>query len=164
MSSSRRSRFAIEISDPDAGLACDLTPESDVMMIAFGGKAGRLGIAPFEFLKVVDGFGVKKVFLRDRHRSWYHQGVDGVGTTIDAVAGSLARLVADNDVRRTVALGNSAGAYGALLFGHLLAVDEVHAFSPQAFIDREMLHAIGDRRWDDMLDVLERSCSSAIAT
>jgi hypothetical protein len=157
MASADTPRLTGEAKVPAPGMRCDLDPDSDVLVLAFGGIAGAMDIPVFEFRKAVSDFGVKQVFLRAHSSSWYHRGVAGVGIDIDTVAASLAQIVADSGVRRTVALGNSAGGYGALLFGHLLAVDEVYAFSPQAFIDRTMLHAIGDRRWEDELHDLERS-------
>ena len=83
----RTPQFERDLENTEAGLALDLGPESDVILIAFGGLLGRLGAVPlFEFFNVVSTFGVKKAFVRDLNQCWYHRGVVGVGADIPAVA------------------------------------------------------------------------------
>jgi len=148
-------QFERDLENTEAGLALDLAPESDVLLIAFGGLLGRLGPVPvFEFFNVVSTFGVKKAFLRDLNQCWYHRGVVGIGADIPAVADHLANVISTAGSTRSVLVGNSAGAYAALLFGQLLDADEVHAFSPQTFIDPEMRAQHDDDRWQSYLDRL----------
>ena len=45
-------------------------------------------------------------------------------------------------------IGGSTGAYAAILFGSLVGC-EVHAFSPQTFIESEMRRVHEDRRFPD---------------
>ena len=54
------------------------------------------------------------------------------GPDIDSVADHLRTITAM--ATEVVMVGNSAGGFGALLFGALLGW-EVHAFTPQTFID-----------------------------
>jgi hypothetical protein len=147
--------FERDLENKQAGLALDLGPESDALLIVFSGLLGRLGPVPvFEFFNVVSSLGVKKAFLRDLTQSWYHRGVAGIGPDVPAVADHLASVVSKSGATRVVLAGNSAGAYAALLFGQLLDVDEVHAFSPQTFIDPEMRARHADHRWQAYLDRL----------
>jgi hypothetical protein len=151
----RTPQFERDLENPEAGLVVDLGPESDVFLIAFGGLLGRLGAVPlFEFFNVVSTYGVKKAFLRDLNRCWYHRGVVGIGADIPAVAEHLANVISESGATRSVLVGNSAGAFAALLFGQLLDVDEVHAFSPQTFIDPELRAQHADERWQCYLDPL----------
>jgi pimeloyl-ACP methyl ester carboxylesterase len=151
-------QFERDLENTEAGLALDLAPDSDVILIVFSGLLGRLGPVPvFEFFNSVSSFGVKKAFLRDLTQSWYHRGVVGIGPDIPAVTDYLAGLISETGARRTVLAGNSAGAFAALLFGHLLDVDEVHAFSPQTFIDPEMRAEHNDHRWQAYVDRLVAS-------
>jgi acetyl esterase/lipase len=53
---------------------------------------------------------------------------------------------ADAGVERTVTVGSSAGGYAALLFGHLLEVDEVLAFASQTFLDPALRDRHGENR------------------
>jgi hypothetical protein len=128
-------------------VAIDLEPESQTLVIAFGGLIGRMGIFPFEFFRSVSALGVKKMFVRDWWGCWYQRGVEGAGADVESVGESLAAVIAESGVERTVGVGNSAGGYAALLFGHLLDFDQVHAFVPQTLVDPEVRRALGDERW-----------------
>jgi acetyl esterase/lipase len=94
---------------------------------------------------------VKTVFVRDHAGAWYHRGVRGVGPDIASVAEHLRTLTAGQG--EIVMVGNSAGGYGALLFGALLGC-EVHAFAPQTFIDPALRKAHDDRRWENSVRAL----------
>ena len=160
MDSSVRGGFAEAIAGHQVGLAYDLRPDAGTLLITFGGLARAPGLGPvppFEFVNASAPFAVKKVFLRDHQRSWYHRGVVGAGDGIDAVCDRLRDLINESGAGRTVALGNSSGGYAALLFGDLLGLTEVHVFSPQTFIDPRSRREHGDSRWEDNLDALVRS-------
>lgn len=137
---------------PKAGFFVDLEPGSPTLVVAFAGLKGYLGGFPaFEFRNILASVDVKSAFLRDHYAAWYHRGVVDVGPDVDAVVAWLRRL--EDEAERIVMIGNSAGGYAALLFGALLG-REAHAFSPQTFIDPELLREIGDGRWDEELDPL----------
>jgi hypothetical protein len=123
--------------------------------VAFAGLKGFLGgVAAFEFGNALASVDVKSAFLRDHFAAWYHRGVVEIGPDIDSVVATLRQLQAD--VERIVMIGNSAGGYAALLFGALLGC-EAYAFSPQTFVDRDLLWDAGDHRWDDELNALLES-------
>jgi pimeloyl-ACP methyl ester carboxylesterase len=146
-----------DILKKDASLITDLSAESDVMLIAFGGIASEIGIPVFEFFKLLSLFAVKKIFVRDLEQAWYHNGLKGVGNDIDAIATYLQAQITQHKVRRVIMIGNSAGGYAALLFGLLVEVDEVHAFSPQTFINwpQRLWHL--DFRWRQQIRKLYQS-------
>jgi acetyl esterase/lipase len=83
-----------------------------------------------------------------------------VGTDIDAVAERLREITADAE--EVVMIGNSAGGYAALLFGALLGA-EVHAFSPQTFIDPALRQLHEDTHWSLFLDALGDDLDSRYA-
>lgn len=169
--------FESALHDPSRGVATDLSPAADALLVAFGGLHGAMGIAPFEFFRLASGIGTKKVFVRDLDRAWYHRGVRGLGSSIDEVANGLAEVLAAAGAHRVVAVGNSAGGYAALLFGRLLGLDEVHAFSPQTFLGprdrirhleyrwrrelRVLRRQVPDRRYLDLRGVLDRPEAAA---
>jgi hypothetical protein len=130
--------------DDSVGMIYDLEPDSGRMIIAFAAMPGQLAVRHFAFLTMLAEIDVKVAFLRDHFAAWYHRGVHGVGDSIDAVAEFL------RDFRRNAAevvmIGGSSGAYAAVLFGSLVAC-EVHAFSPQTFIDPELRRQHGDKRF-----------------
>ena len=136
--------------DPVA-VSLDMASDSRTLLLAFGGLQGRIGMPPFEFLRLTGDFPVKRLFLRDVRQAWYHCGTPEHGATIDAVAESLRVLIAAHRVERLVTAGNSAGAYAALLFGTLLGADTALSFAPQTTLDLRHLQEIDDHRWDETL-------------
>jgi hypothetical protein len=147
--------FAQLIEDPSVGVAADFSAASTTALLAFGGMALKMGMPPFEFFALTRELPVKRLYVRDIHQAWYHRGVPGYGDTIDDLAVRLRELIDEQGVQRLVVAGNSAGGYGALLFGTLLQADVVLSFSPQTILDRSVLAAIDDHRWDVKLNRLE---------
>lgn len=137
---------------PKEGLFLDLEHDSATLVVAFAGLKGFLGGIPaFEFGQVLSSVDVKSAFLRDHFAAWYHRGVVEIGPDVDSVVDCLREL--ETQVERVVMIGNSAGGYAALLFGALLGC-ETYAFSPQTFVDPDLLWAIDDHRWDEELHAL----------
>jgi hypothetical protein len=135
----------IRAADESLGMISDLNPDSRRMIVAFAALPGiNLDVRPFAFLTMLAEIDVKVAFLRDHLEAWYHRGVAGVGESIDAVAEFLRDFKAN--AGETVMLGGSSGGYAALLFGSLTSC-EVHAFSPQTFIDPELRRRYNDRRF-----------------
>ena len=142
------------------GVASDFSSSSDTLLIVFGGIVGHIDIPLFEFSKVTAPFRVKKVYIRDHEQAWYHRGVAGVADSIDGLVGHLRQQIQRYACRRVVTLGNSMGAYAAILTGCLLPADEVVAFSPQTFIGRFKRLLCLDRRWSRQLAGAYRSPSA----
>jgi pimeloyl-ACP methyl ester carboxylesterase len=139
--------------DGGGSVATDFSPDSDVMLIAFGGLKKGIGrIAPFEFFNLTKGIRVKKIYVRDMRQSWYHATLPGIANapsgTVDGVANHLKKLIKQQRPRKVVVVGNSAGGYAALLFGCLIGAHVVHAFAPQTFIDKDGRKRNGDGRWE----------------
>ncbi len=121
--------------DPSAPVAVEFSPRRTSLLIAFGGL-GVKALVAFEFTTVTSKFEtVNKIFLRDERRQWYHGGIQGLAPNIELVAAFLRRYTQAPATKLSVAFGNSGGGYAALLFGHLLGVDEVHAISPRTRLD-----------------------------
>ncbi|MBF0469884.1 MAG: alanine--glyoxylate aminotransferase family protein [Gammaproteobacteria bacterium] len=143
------SQFQADILDQSSPYATDFSSGSDTLLITFAGISGALGLFPFEFFKITRGFAVDKIFIRDFAQSWYHQGMPGVSTTLEGTADYLRDLCRQRGYRRVVCLGNSMGGYAALVVGHLIAADEIIAFSPQTFLDQQQRQQHGDNRWPE---------------
>jgi hypothetical protein len=135
-------------------VSLDMESDSRTLLLAFGGMQGRIGMPPFEFLRLTGEMPVKRLFVRDVRQAWYHRGTPEHGDSIEAVAESLRGLIASHDVERLVTSGNSAGGYAALAFGTMLGADTVLSFAPQTTLDPAVLGAIGDHRWDEHLTPL----------
>jgi pimeloyl-ACP methyl ester carboxylesterase len=132
---------------------------SRTMLLAFGGINSRLGIAPYEFSSLTGRSGVKRLYVRDLHQSWYHRGMPGHGDELLDVAAAVRKVLARRRVERLVVVGTSAGGYAALTFGTLLGADLVLAFSPQTILNLESLAQMDDHRWDDKIQALEDSAA-----
>jgi hypothetical protein len=153
-----RTDVRAQLEDPRRELLLDLGEPSDTLLILFGSLGRHDEPAPFEFLATAGALPssrrsyppvpVKRVFVRDLDRSWYHTGVRGLGASIESVAEGLIDLARRLDVERVACVGASAGGYAALLFGSLIGADAVHAISPQTFLSRELRARHGETRWE----------------
>ena len=118
--------------------------------MAFGGLKRGFGlIPPFEFFRITREVDTKKLYVRDMNQAWYHRGLPGIADNIDGVAVYLKNMIREQQPRKVVAVGNSAGGYAALLFGYLLSANIVLAFSPQTFISKQERALHGDDRWEE---------------
>jgi hypothetical protein len=141
----RNEAFLRQVGDDRLGMIYDLEPDSRRMIVAFAALPGSLiDVRPFAFFTMLAEIDVKAAFVRDHSEAWYHHGVAGVGDDVDAVAARLRELA--ENAEETVMLGGSSGGYAAILFGALLD-REVHAFSPQTFIDPALREQHRDRRF-----------------
>jgi hypothetical protein len=148
----RSEAFYRRVGDDWRGMVYDLEPDSRRMIVAFAALPGSLiDVRPFAFFTMLAEIDVKAALLRDHAEAWYHRGVAGLGDGIDPVAEYL-RDFAQN-AEETVMLGGSSGGYAALLFGALLD-REVHAFSPQTFIDPALRETHRDRRFGREFEAL----------
>jgi pimeloyl-ACP methyl ester carboxylesterase len=148
-------QFRRSLEDSAVPLCSEMDIDSNVLLLAFGGMAGKITIPPFEFFSITAEMPVKRLFVRDLRHAWYHLGIPGLGSTISAVGTSLKQLIASQQVDRLVTVGSSAGGYAALVFGTLLGADRVLCFAPQTTIDPAILSEMHDRRWAGMLRNLE---------
>lgn len=123
----------------ESGIQIDVERDGSTLLIAFGGMMGKFaGMPAFEFFSLLarEDIEVKRVFVRDLRQAWYQHGVEGAGSSVPEVASHLRELADRSGAERVVTIGASAGGFGAILFGALIGADEVHAFSPQTFLDR----------------------------
>lgn len=128
--------FQSGLTDESVPIAIHFDSKSNVLLLIFSGLAQMVGMPFFEFNNITSGLDrVNKIYLRDTHKLWYHRGLPNMGNDIDAIAYFLQQYTTHPATRKTIIIGNSGGGYAALLFGHILGADEVHAFSPKIFID-----------------------------
>lgn len=85
---------------------------------------------------------------------WYQKGISPEIDSVDKLREYLEQKIKINKYKKVCFLGNSMGGYAAILFGTLLNIDTVYAFSPQTFIDNENRLLYKDSRWKRELDPL----------
>ncbi|NYE60501.1 hypothetical protein FHW58_001653 [Duganella sp. 1224] len=98
-------------------------------------------------LEQFSGRHVNKILVRDSGNSWYHRTIGGLGTHPDETAESLRALMREIRPRKVVTIGQSMGAYAALMYGMLLDAQQVIAFGPLSFLDPAQALLYHERRW-----------------
>lgn len=151
-----------DLEDEHAGILISPHPHSSTVIVAFGGiKGAAMGMPPFEFFNVLNGLeATTRIFVRDFRQAWYNLGVQGVSDDVPETVEHLRTILSEHDAGRVIFTGCSAGGYAALLFGSLLGVDEIHAFSPQTFLSRRLRLWYRDPRWRRPLHEMRRDAGS----
>lgn len=128
--------FESSINDFSKPVAIDFEASRNILLLAFAGFAGKMGIPMFEFVNITRQLAnINVIFLRDCKQFWYQHGLPGIGKNVDDIVEFLRKYTQHASTKRVVTIGNSGGGYAAILFAHLLQVDECHAFSPKTFIN-----------------------------
>lgn len=141
------------LADPDCALVVDRAPGAGTQpaMVCFGGLSNGTDAAPFEFVRQTGVLGVHRVFVRDLGQCWYQRGLPGTADGVVATAARITTVLDGLAPSRRVFVGNSSGAFAAVLFGVLCGADEVAAFGTQASITRMGRLRSRDRRWPDQI-------------
>lgn len=120
-------------------------PDSKKLLIAFTGFANRLMVNPFEFFTMSNTLGFNRILIKDPSRRLC---LAGIGPPLDSFELLLDRIKADRAAispEKTYVLGTSGGGHSALLFGHLIKADIIHAFAPSTCTG--LWNRIKQRRW-----------------
>jgi len=105
-------------------------PGSDVLIVSFSGLFGAF--VRFEFSNTTERLSYNRIQVRDPYRLFFLLGVDENG--FDHLRERLRVEIDRFQAKKVIFIGASAGGYAALLFGHLLGADYIHAFSPRAHL------------------------------
>lgn len=130
----------------------DRVVPGEILVIAFGFVSWETR-PDFDFygrlkkLEQNSGRHINKILVRDSGNSWYHRRIDGLGGHPDETAASLRALIDAIQPSRVVTIGQSMGAYGALMYGLLLEAQQVIAFGPLSFLDPQQALLYHERRW-----------------
>lgn len=109
--------------------------DPSVVMIAFTGHAHQLQMRVYDFFANIKGLGYSRILLRDQYRLHYHHGIDRQRRDFPGLIEYLRTEVTRLGPKKVICLGASSGGYAALVVGHQLGADYVHAFAPQTFLD-----------------------------
>ena len=107
-------------------------PDSDTIIISFAGRLDpKTGEIRFDFISFLEKYfkRITRHFYIDTYRNSYHNGIDGISTSIDETVEYLKGEIAG--YKKVILMGISQGGYAAILFGSLLRVTSVIAFIPQ---------------------------------
>jgi hypothetical protein len=106
----------------------DLVPGSDVLIVSFSGLFGVFNKErPFDFFMTTSMLSYHRIMLRDPYGLFYLRGIDenGFEHLLERLRGEIKRIAP----RKIIFIGASAGAFAAVLLGHLLDVDYIHGFA-----------------------------------
>jgi hypothetical protein len=133
--------------DESDAIVKELVSGSHKLYLFFGGMAGGLGIPQFEFMRFSRSIEENKIFVRDMSQYWYQTGASGNRKNIYELRDYLRKQIDEINPQDVYFIGNSMGGYAAILFGCMLDVGEIHAFSPQTFISPYNRFYAKDFRW-----------------
>ena len=105
-------------------------------------------------LEQVGGQPLNKILVRDSGNAWYHRQIAGLGSHVDETAQALRELVRRIAPSTITTLGQSMGAYAAVMFGLLLDVQQIVAFGPLSFLDVQQARLYHELRWLPVMESL----------
>lgn len=92
------------------------------------------GAGRFSLGRAFREVGVHTLLLNVPQRSYYLQGIPGLGGDLDECVANLRRIIATIDAPEVVAVGLSMGGYGAVLFGAMLGVQRVLSMAGETLL------------------------------
>jgi hypothetical protein len=141
--------------------------DPSVLVVAFTGFTGKLSVPTFDFLRSTELLNYNRILLCDHSRTCYMNGIPPVAEGLGALVKLLRQHIDQLAPKCTMFIGSSGGSHAAILFGHLLGADYVHAFSPHTNIDpgywRESEVPKDVEAFGDALERLDRVPPSARA-
>jgi tetratricopeptide (TPR) repeat protein len=72
-----------------------------------------------------------RVFVKAASGAWYHDGVPGLGGSIEETSAALRRIADELSPTHVATIGAAIGGYAAILFGCLLRADRILAFGAE---------------------------------
>lgn len=145
------------IRNTNSSIILDINNDSKILIIVFGGIRGKLPFPVFEFFNTLNKYKINKMFVRDLNQAWYTKGLKGICNDAYGVKKYLDDKIKEINPTKTIFIGNSAGGYAAILFGVLCDINEIHAFSPQTFLDKTTRFFKRDSRWKKEIQNIDKS-------
>lgn len=105
-------------------------------------------------LEQASGQHLNKILVRDSGNAWYHRRIAGLGNHVDETAQALRELVRRIAPSTITTLGQSMGAYAAVMYGLLLDAQQIIAFGPLSFLDVEQARLYHELRWLPVMESL----------
>jgi hypothetical protein len=108
--------------------------DSDSLIVSFSGFLLNLVTKTrYDFASFLDKnfSNINRYYYADKCSNLYHNGIHGISSNIDETVAYLKNEI--KNYKNVTFIGTSAGGYAAILFGSLLNVNNVIAFSPPTF-------------------------------
>lgn len=124
-----------ELRKAEAPVLVEQGRNQEVLIIAFTGFVHRLSLRVYEFFEATKDAGYSRILLRDKYRVWYHRGIDRKRPDFPSLFRYLNSEIEQLKPKTVICLGTSAGGYAAIVAGHHIRADYVHAFAPDTLLD-----------------------------
>lgn len=108
--------------------------ESDTLVIAATGYAGKLNLPVARFFKDSGLDGASKIIITDRSMLKTLAGLPPDFKTFEHLIGYLENCISNIQHTNLIITGTSGGGHTALLLGHILNANKVVAFSPYPYL------------------------------
>ena len=145
----------------DKDYLMEFNEDKKPLIITFGGIGGGISQPLFEFKNFLKkNINCHVIFIRDTKQSWYQRGVIGLGDNINEVTNNIKEIISKINYSKIITIGCSMGGYAALLFGNLLNVNSILAFSPQTFIGKYKRKKFNDNRYNKWIDKIHNDCDN----
>ncbi|SDH61133.1 hypothetical protein [Janthinobacterium sp. YR213] len=105
-------------------------------------------------LEQASGQHLNKILVRDSGNAWYHRRIAGLGSHVDETAQALRELVRRIAPSQVTTVGQSMGAYAAVMYGLLLDAQQIVAFGPLSFLDVQQARLYHELRWLPVMESL----------
>lgn len=118
------------------------------LIIAFTGFQGALNVPTFDFFGATGQTDASRILLRDPLQILYLGGCLPDAPGFRTLVKRLRREIETLGARYITCIGTSSGGYAAMVFGHVLGADRVHAFAPTIYGSAWLTLLSGD--WDQL--------------
>lgn len=110
---------------------------SDVLLVSFAGMGWKDSIPTFIFYNFLKQYNVDKLFVRDITCRYYITGLKNSTKSLEETIELLREKINIKPYKKIIALGCSAGAFAAILYGEILNFTKIIAFAPQTVINHK---------------------------
>ncbi|CAA6825485.1 MAG: Unknown protein [uncultured Sulfurovum sp.] len=90
----------------------------------------------FAFYKNLCAMEENILFINDNTASYYNSSINGLCNNVDELIEIQRKVIDTYAWEKVICIGSSMGGYASLLFGSILKVDQVIAFSPQIDLEK----------------------------
>jgi hypothetical protein len=109
--------------------------DSSLLLVGFAGFHGRLGVANVDFLEAAGLQQAHCLLLWDPTYRFFLGGIPPYADGFSALVEFIRRQVSEFAPKKVLVVGCSGSGFSAMLYGHALRADVVHAFSPAVSLD-----------------------------
>lgn len=118
---------------------------SKILLLIFSGIGTKTSKATFILRDFLLNYkDIDKLFIRDLKDNYYVNGFKNNTKTLKESLDFIKGLINFKKYERIVAIGSSAGGFGAILFSEFLKLDKVVVFSPQTVLNEVKEKVIKD--------------------